>query len=128
MGCGLACVAYLAKRSYRAALASVEKPERAWTRGFYCPELVALLQSFGLKYGWKAKRGRAAGFVEGDILIGSIVFLGPCKEYPQGHFMVKVGSGLYMNPWLNFPSIRAAKAGFTRRMIGSITHVIFPLE
>ena len=123
MGCGLACVAYLVGKSYRSVLAADSDQTRAWTRGYYCPELVELLFQFGLKYTWRElKRGSSAT----KIPVGSIVFEKPTLSCPAGHFLVKVADGVYMNPWINAPSIKGVRAGYQNN-VGVITHVITPL-
>ena len=122
MGCGLACVAFLTGKSYRHVLRQVDNPAYAWTRGFYCPELVALLAGFNLHYTWR--KVKSSEIIE-SFPNGAILFIKPGVKYPNGHFVVKVAARRYMNPWSNFPSIRNAKASFQSRIDG-VSYAVLP--
>jgi hypothetical protein len=120
MGCGIACVAFLLNLPYRDVLSRCRTKRHAWTRGFYCRELVTLLKKNGKTYRW-----RAFSRIEKNINIpnGSIVFLKPCQSYPLGHFLVKVANGKYMNPWINFPEMNPVNSGFQTK-IGIVSYII----
>lgn len=122
MGCGLACVAFLVGISYQRVVSLDDEPRRAWTRGYYCPELVELLSRLGRKYKWRAVTRRLRSI---QIPNGSIVFVERSEEWPEGHYFVKVAENKYMNPWVNSPSIKSVRAGFQKK-VGVITHVITP--
>jgi hypothetical protein len=122
MGCGLACVAFIVGKTYQTVWKKVPTKSFAWTRGYYCKELVALLSKFGASYEWK-KVG--AKFSVDTCPIGTIIFLKPNQKYPMGHFMVKIGRFRYMNPWKNFPIITPAKSGFVTSR-DEISYVIEP--
>ncbi len=124
MGCGLACVAYLLNKSYREVLRGCRTKRHAWTRGFYCRELVTLLNKNGRTYSWRAF---TINEKTNSIPIDSIVFLKPCQSYPSGHFLVKVSNGKFMNPWINFPEINPVKSGYQRK-IGRVNYIIFDSE
>lgn len=123
MGCAIACAAFIAGVGYDDALKLVKKPENAWTNGFYCPEIVKILSQLGFKFRWR--RVVRLNSVE-DVPRGSILFIAPCKAYPQGHFVVKVGFNKFMNPWKNFPSIRSVKAGWDSKLHGPVTYLVYP--
>lgn len=123
MGCGLACIAYLSGKSYRQVLQKVSIKQHAWTRGFYCGELVKILKHFALTYEWKKV---SLSFDIDSCPVGSIVFVKPNLQYPLGHFMVKVQSRKFMNPWKNFPTMTPAKSGFTSNL-DKISYIIFPV-
>ena len=46
MGCGIACVAIALKKSYKSTKKLFDNPEYASTRGYYCRELVKVLNKF----------------------------------------------------------------------------------
>lgn len=122
MGCGLACIAYLTGKSYARVHRLVKHKNYAWTRGYYCSELVKILSQLGLTYSWSVvKRALRSD----EIPVGSIVFISHNAEYPQGHFVVKAAKNRFMNPWINFPSIKNVRAGFQQK-IGEISYVIRP--
>lgn len=123
MGCGLACVAFVAGKSYKKILSLDQNSKRAWTRGYYCTELVELLSRVGLNYTWQELK-RPTRLLE--IPNGSIVFIKRSEKWPDGHFLVKVAKNKYMNPWINAPSIKIVRGGFQKE-IDVITHVITPI-
>ena len=122
MGCGLACVAFVTGKSYQSIYRLAENKENAWTRGYYCPELVEILKATGANYTWFAVK---KPLILDDVPAGSILFIGRNPKYPMGHFVVKVSKNRYMNPWKNFPLIRDVRSGFQTK-IDKITHVIAP--
>jgi ABC-type bacteriocin/lantibiotic exporter with double-glycine peptidase domain len=123
MGCGIACVAFVVGKSYKKIFSHDEESRRAWTRGYYCSELVDILKIFGRQYSWRALTRRTK---KSEIPIGSIVFMRRSRQWPEGHYLVKVGENKYMNPWINAPSIKNVRAGF-QTSIDVITHVITPI-
>lgn len=126
MGCGLACVAYVLGKSYATIFNQIDHPERAWTRGFYCAELVAMLRINGRNFRWRSVKGKKLP-VDHNIPDGSIIFVAACDAYPMGHFLVKIANHQYMNPWINFPTIKSPKAGFVKYP-GKLSYVIEPLS
>ena len=43
---------------------------------------------------------------------------------PAGHYLLKTKKG-WMNPWINYPQIKPAKAGFQQKIPGKIQWIIF---
>lgn len=127
MGCGVACVAFVLGRTYERAHGDFAKKNGAWTRGYYCSEIVRALTR-ALK-----KRGRYRWYElpskvgDPDIPVGSIVFVASCRRYPSGHFLVKTAANRYMNPWINFPSIAPSQAGFETKLPSRPTFVVAPV-
>lgn len=54
---------------------------------------------------------------------GTIVFIAKSKKYPEGHYLLKTSKG-WMNPWVNFPEITPARAGFQKRLPGKVVWVM----
>lgn len=46
MGCAVACTTYVLNYTYKRALKLYEAPHNAWSRGFYCQEIVKALLNF----------------------------------------------------------------------------------
>lgn len=124
MGCGVACVAFCLGLSYDEALSLFKHPSAAWTTGFYCKEIAAVLSAAGLHYKWWKVKGRQQGRQLPDQ---TIVFCAPTKFYPAGHFLVKFANASYMNPWSNCPIIVPAKASFQDKLPSRIMYVIAPI-
>ncbi len=122
LGCAVACVAFRLGIPYADALACFSTRKNAWTRGFFCAEVVAALDRAGLRYAWEtfdpAKHERV---IEKN---GTIVFIDPCEAYPSGHYLIRSAYG-WMNPWANFPLMIPAEAGFQEMLPGKIVYVIF---
>lgn len=109
MGCAVACVAYILNVSYQRALTLFEKQSAAWIEGYYCEDIVRALKKYsGHEYAFeKVAEGKLEQFNNEKI----IVFCDRCAKYPEGHYLVKEGK-TWMNPWVNYPIITPAKAGF----------------
>ncbi len=119
-GCGVACVASLCGIGYNSALKLFGKPSYARTRGYYCSEVCSAL----------VKKGRYCVFqkysIRSSALLsqaGTIVFVSRSEEYPYGHYLLKTLSG-WMNPWINHPCIKPARAGFQRKLPGKPQWII----
>lgn len=120
MGCAIACCASLASLSYRQMRAHFDNGEaKEYTSGFYNRDIVAALNRikisvrvFGIKR-WGNKK----------IIPGTIVFTERSKKYPVGHYLLKTKNG-WMNPWINYPKINSAKAGFQKILSWQIRWVI----
>ena len=110
MGCAVACVASLLGISYRDAWKLFGNPELSM-RGIYCPGICRALGNAGKEYSYS----RLASAEE--IKPGAIVFIEKGGKYPCGHYLLKTERG-WMNPWINFPNITPAKAGFSKKLPG----------
>jgi hypothetical protein len=122
MGCAVACVAFRCAISYPAALAAFSTHEHAWTRGFYCEEVVEALANLGLKYSFDHYESKKHG--EFLTVPGTIIFVNPFEQYPSGHFLVR-GLNSWMNPWSTFPNMNPVRAEFQESLPGRIGYVLF---
>lgn len=52
-GCGVACTAFILKLSYKKAKNLFNSPKGAYSRGYYCREIVQTLKNCGLNYSHK---------------------------------------------------------------------------
>jgi len=122
MGCAVACVASLAGKSYNKTLGLFAHPKYASTRGYYCKEICEALKLEGINYTWKKLTPKTKGLLKKH---GIIVFVARSKKYPAGHFLLNTNKG-WMNSWINYPSIRPAKAGFQKQLPGKAQWILFP--
>lgn len=122
MGCAVACVASLCGISYSSALKLFDDTHLAWTRGFYCNEIVQALQKENLNFIYK--KLVASDFYFELHIAGTIVFIAPNEHYPSGHFLLKTEKG-WMNPWSNFPSMNPPQSKFEEKLPGEAEYVIF---
>jgi hypothetical protein len=134
LGCGVACVASRCGLSYKAALSLFARQEHAWTRGFYCSEIVEALSNAGFKYAFaKYDPSLHEKVIE---IPGAIVFVGPCSDYPSGHFLLRCQTGHrighrighrmgWMNPWANFPMMNDVEAKLQKTLPAQVTYVIY---
>jgi ABC-type bacteriocin/lantibiotic exporter with double-glycine peptidase domain len=120
LGCGLACVACVANVSYSKVLKRV-KSNLASTRGFYLKELVQALSKLGFNYVSGKLTEKTRKHLSRE---GTIVFIKRSRKYPAGHYLARTKKG-WMNPWINFPSIVPAKAGFHARLPGTAQWIIY---
>jgi hypothetical protein len=125
LGCAVACVAALCGTSYDEALRLFDRPELAWTRGFYCDEVASALNRSGLDY--IAEIYDASQHSSALKTSGTLVFVGSCHAYPAGHYLLRSEQG-WMNPWFNFPKMIDAKARFEAELPGQIAYVIIPVS
>lgn len=128
MGCGVACVGSRCGLSYAHALALFAEPCNAWTRGYYCREIVAAFAKANLRY--------AFAIFDPDkhrVLLerpGTVVFHPRGAKYPEGHFFLRTSKG-WMNPWSNFPRIDKSggiKAKIQAELGLDPDYVIYELE
>lgn len=118
LGCGVACVASLLGISYLNALKMFQNGKKKATFCGFSPKNIV----FALK---KAKLSYKTVYVKNKKSKpknGSIVYVGRCKKYPFGHYLLKTENG-WMNPWVN-PPYEPRTAGFLKRIPGKIVYVI----
>jgi hypothetical protein len=118
-GCAVACVAFILNKSYDEALELFSQSSDAWTKGFYCFEVVAALKRGGKEFYF-------AEFDESSHKAYStphIVFISSLK-YPAGHYLVKVEENKWMDSWINFPVIDPTKSGYISDLPGNSEWVI----
>ncbi len=124
MGCAIACCASLAGLSYKQMRRLFEQGEvKDCSSGFYNRDIVQALKKVGINT--RAYSLRQWG--KKKIKEGTIVFVGPSKQYPAGHYLLKTKQG-WMNPWINSPNIRPAKGGLQRDLPASPRWYISPLS
>lgn len=125
LGCGIACLAFVANRSYEEIVNDLGKEKIK--KGLYCREIVQYLKKLGyaktechyLKSKWRKKIYQNK----------TIVFI-RSKKYPYGHYLVRY-KNFWMDPWINFlkeKEIKNAKAGFRKRLPGTPIYGIFLKE
>ncbi len=122
LGCAVACVATRCGLSYPDAFALFSHPEHAWTRGYYCNEVVDALAKAGWKYSFA--KFKPSLHERKLTMSGTIIFVEPCQSYPAGHFFVRAPQG-WMNPWANFPLMNDIQAEFQEALPGNISYIIF---
>lgn len=120
-GCGIACVAAIVGTSYAKAKDLFDKKENAETRGFFCKEISLAL----LKMGHEYKLKKADRFKE-KLKEGDIVFIKRDKNYPHGHFLVKIGP-YWMDSWVNLPNV-PVEAGFRRKLPGTPQYILRKID
>jgi ABC-type bacteriocin/lantibiotic exporter with double-glycine peptidase domain len=120
MGCGMACVASILKIKYEDAL-ELSNKKYAFRRGYYYKDLISALRKKGLRY-------KSAKVNTGNMKYmnkpGSIIFIKKSKKYPVGHYVLKTRRG-WMNPWINYPKINPAKAGFQKKLPGKAQSILY---
>jgi hypothetical protein len=93
--------------------------------GFYCPELVQYLKSYGLTYTWKRLSENER---QNNFSVGDLVFIEKSESHPSGHFLVKSAEG-WMDPWINLDhnniNIGTATSGFRDELPGQAEYLIY---
>ena len=123
MGCGIACVALILNKSYKSAKNLFDNPEYSIKKGYFCRELVKVLNKNGVNYNFSKINEDNKYLLNKE---GVIAFLEKSQKYPSGHYLVKTKKG-WMNPWINLPNINSAKSGFQKKLPGKVKWVIYPV-
>jgi hypothetical protein len=123
MGCAVACVASLCAMKYQQALKLFKKKEHAWTRGFYCGEIVNALEANDLLYVYAKYESRKHARQIQEA--GTIVFVAPCTKFPAGHFLLRTEDG-WMNPWSNYPLMKPVESAIENKLPGPVSYLVFP--
>jgi hypothetical protein len=121
MGCAVACVAYILSIEYENALKLFTDKRGAWSKGFYCNEIVEALSNGGLhNYDYKEIE------IDTDIpkQYNMVVFAERCIELPEGHFLVSTPHG-WMDPWVNHPFIVPAKSGYVKNLPSKPSWIVY---
>lgn len=124
MGCGAACVAFVANKTYQQA-AKVLGQEKARSVGFHLKELVDALSQFGLDYRFQHVRTHTKQSIYQE---GAIVFIRRSVRYPYGHYIIR-HNGLWADPWINLvldKNLENAKSGYRKRLPGEAQWVVLP--
>ena len=125
MGCAVACVASRCGLSYAEGLALFAQPRHAWTRGYYCEEVVEAFARAGRSYAFAAY-----DFLRHRALLdqpGTIVFQASSETYPAGHYFLRVPAG-WMNPWSNFPRIHPVESRIEPSLADPPAYLIYASE
>ncbi len=125
MGCGAACVAFAANKTYKQAATALGRT-KARTVGFQLKELVDALGQNGLDYRFKHVQPTVKQAIYQE---GVIVFIKRSIRYPYGHYLIR-HNGQWMDPWINSvwdKDIAKAKSGYRRRLPGKTQWAVFPL-
>ncbi len=123
-GCGVAVTAQVANITYKKALGLFHDGEfRAELRGFYCREIIRSLRKKELNYRffYLTRRNRRKIYKN-----KAIVYIKKSRKYPQGHYISR-SNNLWIDPWINYPSIINTKSGTRRRLPGKPIYVILPI-
>lgn len=125
MGCGAACVAFAANKSYKEA-ATILGHDKARSVGFKLKEMVDALSHYGLSYYFKHVKPAIKESIYQD---GVIVFIKRSTRYPYGHYLIR-HDGLWADPWINLvidKKLANAKSGYRQRLPGKAQWAILPL-
>ncbi len=124
MGCGAACVAFIANTTYAQAV-NILGLKKARTVGFRLKELVDSLDHFGLSYKFKHVKPKMEQSIYQD---GVIVFIRRSARYPYGHYLVR-NNNLWADPWLNLvldKNLVNAKSGYRKRLPDKAQWAVLP--
>ena len=121
MGCGIACVALALNISYKSGKKLFDNPEYSLSRGYYCKELVRVLNKRKKNYSFSKINEKNKSLLNEERVI---VFIEKGKKYPSGHYLIKTKEG-WMNPWINFPIITPAKSGFQKNLPAKAKWIIY---
>ena len=99
MGCGVACVAYLARRDYDIALREFFGPLRGDDRraGYTQKAPVTALAQAGLRYSKRVLRGSTVPARLATIPPAAVIYVKRCDGDRPGHYVVRVAGG-WMDP------------------------------
>ena len=124
MGCAIACVASFLSLSYKETRKLFKDGKtREYTTGFYNRDILKTLKKRGIV----AKAHNFNKTHNKKLKPGIIVFVERSNKYPAGHYLLKTKKG-WMNPWINFPIINPAKAGFQKKLPGRARWIIEILQ
>ena len=122
-GCAVACVASVLGIDYQEVLNLFSGGRnKAKTTGFYCKEIVEVLENEGLRYEYKYIKPKVRKKIYQHRVI---IFLRRSKKYPEGHYLCRIGKR-WMDPWFNFPAEKR-EAGFRKRLPEKPIYLIYPL-
>lgn len=124
MGCGVACVAFVAGITYSQAVQKLGK-EKAKTIGFHLKELADVLSVYNFTY--KCRHANSTSRSE-QLSDGTIVFIRRSRRYPYGHYLVR-HEDKWMDPWINLiidSNLARAKSGYRYRLPGQAQWVVLP--
>lgn len=124
-GCGIACFAFATEQTYKQAAEWLGE-ERASSNRFWCRELAAALNRYGLNYVSKYATLHVREKMNRE---GVIVLVRRSKDYPVGHYLIH-HHGMWMDPWINLPDnhkIAQARSGYREVLPGEPMYLIYPV-
>lgn len=124
MGCGAACVAFAANKTYKEAVAVLGQ-DKARTVGFHLKEIVDALSEYELNYRFKHVKPKIKQLIYQEDVI---VFIKRSARYPYGHYLIR-HNGLWADPWINLvldKELTNAKSGYRQRLPGEAQWAILP--
>lgn len=123
-GCGIACLAFALDISYDEVLNLLKgDPDSFRMNGIYCRDMVEVLVQKGVNAHW-CYVGKKPPRTYQD---NSIVFLGRSTMFPIGHFFIR-WNGQWMDPWINYPSVSPAQAGWRKKLPEKPIYAVFVNE
>ncbi len=126
MGCGAACVAFAANKTYQQAVGVLGR-QKARSVGFQLKEMVDALSQYGLSYHFKHVKPKTKQSIYED---GVIVFIKRSVKYPYGHYLIR-HNGLWADPWINLvldKNLANARSGYRQRLPGKAQWAVLPLN
>ncbi len=118
MGCAVACVAFVLHQTYEEALELFDFSRRAWSEGFLCADVTTALARGGKPHTVRTILDPQPR-EEGITAAPSLVFISPSPQHPSGHFLAWCSENKkWMDPWINFPRMDPAVAGFRANLPG----------
>lgn len=124
-GCGIACYAFVAGRTYKDAALVLGLAQAQSTR-FWVKDLKDALNRAGLAYKSLYIKPRKRHMIYQE---GAIVLIRRSERYPSGHYLVR-HNNQWMDPWINLrfgAKIVHAQSGYRRRLPGSPMYAIIPM-
>lgn len=124
-GCGIACFAFVASKSY-GAIANFLGPEQAQSERFYVKDFRNELNRYGLKYtSYHVNPTQQIKAVDGMIAL-----LRRSRQFPVGHYLAYY-DGRWMDPYINLQHDQAfqnPRSGFRDTLPGEIMYVLTPTQ
>lgn len=120
-GCGIACFAFVAGLTYKAAEQFLGE-ERAKSNRFVVKHFREELNRFGLYY--ESKHVRPEDTIEPKE--GMIVLLRRSKQFPVGHYLA-YHQGKWMDPYINLEKdygFRSPASGYRETLPGTAMYIL----
>lgn len=120
-GCAVACSGFVLNVNYQKSLRLFHQgKKKASKMGFLCKEIVDVLNRNGREYEFRYIKEQIKKKIYEPK---TIVFIERSRKYPAGHYLARTNNNKWMDPWINFPSLRV-KAGFRKRLPGKPIYVV----
>jgi len=120
-GCGLACVAFIVQKNYRALVPLIKQvPIDLDYKGMFCHDIIKLLDQFGITAKLRYIRSQTDPLLSKELVIA---YVKRTAKYTAGHYLVRY-QGKWMDSWINYPEIIKVKSGFRKKLPGKVNYVI----